>query len=65
MWYDGKFKIGSTSFRYEVKICDDKISKIQIRSGENLVADYDEKWLVYPENDIYKEALQKVLDLYK
>lgn len=60
MWESGAIKIDGIRFSYEVKCFDEpskfginggRISKLYIKSGDDIEAMYDREWVVMPKDD--------------
>ena len=73
LWHEGSVKVGNDWYRYWVKqyergsqygIDEGRVSKLQIRRNDAIVANYDRGWDVEPVDDATKTALAIILDQY-
>lgn len=73
MWTTGKLEINGEEVKYCLKhfeessiygIDEGRISKLELRMGYQIVANYDRGWDVEPANEIAKTVLQQLLETY-
>ena len=72
-WKEGSVKVGNAWYRYWVKQYDEgsqygidegRVSKLQIRRDDTIVANYDRGWDVEPVDEDTETALTIILDQY-
>ena len=73
MWKQGQIKVKGTTVNFFIKVFEEgsdfginggRISKLNIRTGNKELANYDRGWDVKPTTAIGKEALKKLLKEY-